>query len=112
LDYLAGREVAAVVYHRNKHIINLFIWPSESGRLAAVQAFAMIRKSSPAEALLAKDRQDNKKKTGTIGWVEKRPLGASAKACPSCVNYSPSSGLVGSPTIGATGFERGPHAVD
>jgi anti-sigma factor RsiW len=40
LDYLAGREVAAVVYHRNKHIINLFIWPSESGRLAAVQAFA------------------------------------------------------------------------
>jgi anti-sigma factor RsiW len=37
---LAGREVAAVVYHRNKHIINLFIWPSESGRLAAVQAFA------------------------------------------------------------------------
>src|SRR6201993_801276 len=39
LDYLAGREVAAVVYHRNKHIINLFIWPSESGRVATVQAF-------------------------------------------------------------------------
>jgi anti-sigma factor RsiW len=40
LDYIAGREVAAVVYHRNKHIINLFIWPSESGRVATVQAFA------------------------------------------------------------------------
>src|ERR1700757_2946127 len=39
LDYVAGREVAAVVYHRNKHIINLFIWPSESGRVATVQAF-------------------------------------------------------------------------
>ena len=40
LDYVAGRDVAAVVYQRNKHIINLFIWPSESGRDAAVQSFA------------------------------------------------------------------------
>jgi anti-sigma factor RsiW len=28
LDYLDGQSVAALVYHRNKHIINLFIWPS------------------------------------------------------------------------------------
>jgi anti-sigma factor RsiW len=40
LDYVNGRDVAALVYQRNKHIINLFIWPLESGRLAAVQAFA------------------------------------------------------------------------
>ncbi|HYY29698.1 MAG TPA: anti-sigma factor [Chthoniobacterales bacterium] len=39
LDYLDGREVAAVVYQRNKHIINLFIWPSESGPSAAAKAF-------------------------------------------------------------------------
>jgi anti-sigma factor RsiW len=39
LDYVAGREVAAVVYRRNKHIINLFIWPSESGRGAGLQSF-------------------------------------------------------------------------
>ena len=39
LDYLSGREVAALVYQRNKHVINLFIWPSEAGRTAAVQAF-------------------------------------------------------------------------
>jgi len=40
LDYINGREVAALVYHRNKHIINLFIAPSEFGRTEAVQSFA------------------------------------------------------------------------
>jgi anti-sigma factor RsiW len=40
LDYINGREVAALVYQRNKHIINLFISPSESDRTEAVQSFA------------------------------------------------------------------------
>jgi anti-sigma factor RsiW len=30
LDYLAGQSVAALVYQRNKHYINVFIWPSQS----------------------------------------------------------------------------------
>ena len=40
LDYLGNREVAALVYRRNKHIINLFIWPSQPGHAGPMQSFA------------------------------------------------------------------------
>jgi anti-sigma factor RsiW len=39
LDIIDGREVAAVVYQRNKHVINMFIWPSESNRSTAAQSY-------------------------------------------------------------------------
>jgi anti-sigma factor RsiW len=47
LDYLNGRSVAALVFQRHKHLINLFIWPvnendSKPASLAAIQGYNVI----------------------------------------------------------------------
>ena len=34
LEYLGGKQVAALVYERRKHMINVFLWPSASGNSA------------------------------------------------------------------------------
>jgi len=47
LDYIGGRSVAALVFHRNKHVINLFIWPvnekdSKPAVVASIQGYNVI----------------------------------------------------------------------
>ena len=47
LDYIGGRSVAALVFHRNKHVINLFTWPvneknSKPAGLTPIQGYNVI----------------------------------------------------------------------
>jgi anti-sigma factor RsiW len=47
LDYIDGRSVAALVYQRHKHVINLFIWPakgkdSEPTSVTPIQGYNLI----------------------------------------------------------------------
>jgi len=41
LDYLAGRPVAALVYTRGQHAINLFVWPEASNAVRSSDARAL-----------------------------------------------------------------------
>ena len=41
LDYVSGRSVAALVFQRHKHVINLFVWPAKE----AVSKAASVRPS-------------------------------------------------------------------
>src|SRR5947207_10786479 len=40
LDYLDNRPVAALIYERRKHFINLFVWPAGSSTIGATNAMS------------------------------------------------------------------------
>jgi anti-sigma factor RsiW len=47
LDYLDGRAVAALVYRRRQHTVNVFTWPERDGdsapRIESLQGFNLVR---------------------------------------------------------------------
>ena len=51
LDYIGGRTVAALVYKKEKHFINLFIWPSTSSpgawRRTRVNGYNLVNWNTP-----------------------------------------------------------------
>jgi anti-sigma factor RsiW len=58
LDYIGGHSAAALIFHRNKHIINLFIWPtqendSEPVSSAPLQGYNVIHWSEAGMTLWA-----------------------------------------------------------
>ena len=57
LDYFAGRPVAALVYQRDKHLIDLFVWPADGGpaspQVAQRQGYNLVHWTADGMALWA-----------------------------------------------------------
>jgi anti-sigma factor RsiW len=57
LDYLAGRPVAAMVYRRDRHVVDLFVWPADPGgpspAFAQVQGYNVVHWTADGMTLWA-----------------------------------------------------------
>jgi anti-sigma factor RsiW len=72
LDYVGGRSVAALVFQRNKHTINLFIWPvteknSNPTSSASIQGYNLIHWSDSKMSFWAVSDLNEKELTGFVG---------------------------------------------
>jgi anti-sigma factor (TIGR02949 family) len=69
LDYVGGRTVAALVFQRHKHVINLFIWPAEGNASkpaaeAPVQGFNLVHWTGNGMTFWAVSDLNEKELTG------------------------------------------------
>jgi anti-sigma factor RsiW len=81
LDYLDGRSVASLVFQRQKHIINLFIWPASENNskpipLTAIQGYNVIHWSDAGMVFWA---VSDLNKTELMEFVQNYAVGETVK---------------------------------
>ena len=68
LDYLAGRPVAALVYQHDKHLIDLYVWPSpgteESPETVQRQGYNIVHWSGNGDEFLGRCRISKRRSCG------------------------------------------------
>jgi anti-sigma factor RsiW len=77
LDYVENREVAALVYQRRKHLINVFVWPSPTGSdstqaIESQQGYNIIRWSRGGFQFWAVSDVNAKDLADFVGLLETR----------------------------------------
>ena len=77
LDYLGGRTVAALAYGRQKHIINLFVWPQSGGAgtsdPAALKGYNIVHWSADGMSFWAvSDLERGELETFSRDWQQTR----------------------------------------
>ena len=75
LDYLHNRPVAALVYRRRKHPIDLFIWPSSPGsgpttKILTIQGYHMIEWSQSGMTYWAVSDLNERELREFVRWIQ------------------------------------------